>query len=59
MIGRRTIGLLAATHVAALGVGYVVAPKQPIDSEVKHTGLFTVDTTKVLATTVEILREEN
>lgn len=59
MTGRRTIGLLAATHVAALGVGYVVAPKQPIDSEVKHTGLFTVDTTKVLATTVESLREEN
>jgi hypothetical protein len=59
MTGRRTIGLLAASHVAALGVGYVVAPKLPIDSEVKHTGLFTVDTTKVLATTVESLREEN
>jgi hypothetical protein len=59
MIERRTIGLLAATHVVALGVGYVAAPKALLDGEVKHTGLFTVDTTKVLATTVESLREEN
>lgn len=59
MTGRRTIGLLAATHIAALGLGYVAAPKELLDSEVKHTGLFTVDTTKVLATTVESLREEN
>jgi hypothetical protein len=55
----RGIGLLAATHVAALGVGWVLAPKQPIDSEVKHTGFFTVDTTKILSATVESLREEN
>lgn len=59
MIERRTIGLLAATHVVAFGVGYVAAPKALLDSEVKHTGFFTVDTTKVLATTVESLREEN
>ena len=59
MIERRTIGLLAATHVVALGAGYVAAPKQLLDGEVKHTGIFTVDTTKVLATTVESLREEN
>lgn len=59
MIERRTIGLLAATHVVALGVGYVAAPKALLDREVKHTGLFTVDTTKVLATAVESLREEN
>jgi len=50
---------LAATHVAALGVGYMVAPKQPVDRDTKHTGLFTLDTNKVLATTVESLREEN
>lgn len=56
---RRTIGLLAATHAVALGFGYVAAPKQLLDSEVKHTGFFTVDTTKVLATTVESLRDEN
>lgn len=55
----RAIGLLAATHVVALGVGYVVAPRELLDGEVRHTGIFTVDTTKVLATTVESLREEN
>lgn len=59
MIERRTIGLIAASHVFAFGVGYVAAPKALLDSEVKHTGFFTVDTTKVLATTVESLREEN
>lgn len=58
-VDRRTIGLLAVTHVAALGVGYAVAPKELLDAEVKHTGFFTVDATKVLATTVESLREEN
>ena len=55
----RTISLLAVSHVAAISVGYVVAPKQPVDSEVQHTGLFSMDTKKVLATTVESLREEN
>ena len=59
MIERRTIGLLAATHIVALGVGYAAAPKQLLDGEVKHTGFFTVDATKVLATTIESLREEN
>ncbi len=51
--------LLVVTHVAALGGGYLLAPKQPVDREVRHTGFFQVDTTKVLATTVESLRDEN
>lgn len=55
----RIVGLLAASHIAAFGVGYFAAPKEPVDSQAKHTGFFTVDTTKVLATTVESLREEN
>lgn len=55
----RTIALLAATHIIALGVGYFAAPKQLLDSEAKHIGFFAVDTTKVLATTVESLRDEN
>ncbi len=59
MIERRTFGLLAASHVAAISVGFAIAPKQPVDSEVQHTGLFSMDTKKVLATTVESLREEN
>lgn len=59
MIERRAIGLLAATHIAALGVGYVAAPKELLDGEVRHTGFFTVDASKVLAATVESLRDEN
>lgn len=59
MIERRTIGLLAATHIVAFGVGYAAAPKELLDGEVKHTGFFTVDATKVLTTTVESLREES
>jgi hypothetical protein len=50
---------LIATHIAALGVGYVVAPKQPIDTKAKHDGFFQITTTKILATTIESLREEN
>lgn len=54
-----SVGVLVVTHLTMLGVGYYFAPRQPIDSEAKHTGFFTVDTNKVLATTVESLREEN
>jgi hypothetical protein len=50
---------LVVTHIAALGGGYLLAPKEPVDHEVKLTGFFQVDTTKVLATTVESLRDEN
>ena len=56
---RHTLGLLVITHAAALGAGYYYASKEPVDAEVKSTGYFTVDTTKVLATTVESLRTEN
>lgn len=54
-----SVGVLVVTHLTMLGAGYYFAPRQPIDSEVKHTGFFTVDTTKVLTTTVESLREES
>jgi hypothetical protein len=50
---------LAVSHIALFGIGYAVADKQPVDTEVKQTGYFQTDTTKVLATTVESLREEN
>lgn len=53
------MGLLLATHITALGTGYVLAPKQLLDAEVRHTGLFTTDATKVLAATIESLREDN
>lgn len=51
--------VVIATHLAALGVGYAVAPKEAIDQEVNATGFFQKDTSRILATTVESLREEN
>lgn len=56
---RAAAPVLIATHLGAVAVGYFVADKRPVDTEVKHTGFFQVDTTKILATTVESLREEN
>ncbi len=50
---------LAVSHIALFGVGYMVADKRPVDTVVKHTGFFTIETTKLLATTVESLRDEN
>lgn len=53
--------LLAATHLAAAGAGYWIAPREMLDSEVKRSGYFfsTVDTKRVLSATVESLRNEN
>jgi hypothetical protein len=56
---RQVAGTLLASHLAAFGTGYVLAPKEPVDKEAKHTGFFRIDTSRVLATTVESLREEN
>ena len=39
--------------------GYHVAPRDILDSEVKHVGFLTVDTTKVLSATVESLKSES
>lgn len=50
---------LVALPVAAFGLGYWVAPKEQLDEQVEHTGFLQVDTSKVLATTVESLRNEN
>ncbi len=55
----RAVGWLAATHLAVFGIGWFLAPKDPLDTEVEHTGFFQVDTRNVLAATVESLREEN
>ncbi|WP_426260033.1 DUF4230 domain-containing protein [Sphingomonas sp. DC1100-1] len=38
---------------------YALTDRRPVDTEAKHTGFFTVETTKVLATTVESLRDQN
>ena len=50
---------LIATHLGAIAVGWAVADKTPVDEQVKHDGFFQIDTTKVLATTVESLRDED
>lgn len=50
---------LIAIPLAAFGLGYWVAPKEQLDTVVEQTGFFQVDTKKVLATTVESLRNEN
>ncbi len=51
--------LLIVSHLALAGGVYALTDRRPVDTEVKHTGFFTVETTKVLATTVESLRDEN
>jgi hypothetical protein len=50
---------LIAIPVAAFGLGYWVAPKEHLDSEVQHTGFMKTETQKVLSATVESLRSEN
>lgn len=51
--------VLIALPVTAYGLGYGIAPQEQLDEEVKHTGFRQVDTSKVLATTMESFRNEN
>ncbi len=51
--------MLIVSHLAVAGGVYALTDRRPVDTEAKHTGFFTVETTKVLATTVESLRDEN
>ena len=50
---------LIAIPVVAFGLGYWVAPKEQLDSEVQYTGFMKTETQKVLSATVESLRSEN
>lgn len=50
--------LLIVSHLAVAGGVYALTDRRPVDTEVKNEGYFQVDTTKVLATTVESLRDE-
>lgn len=50
---------LIVSHLAVAGGVYTLTDRRPVDTEVENTGFFQVDTTKVLATTVESLRAEN
>ena len=56
---RVPLSLLAGTSLAAFGLGYVMAPDDPLDVSVKATGLVSTTTTQVLSATVETLRKEN
>jgi hypothetical protein len=59
-LDRRTkLAAFAVTYLAAGGVGFWLAPRELLDTEVKHTGLFTVDTKRILSATVQSLRSEN
>ena len=51
--------LLVVSHLAAGLVGYSIAPRELLETEVKSVGFFTTDTRRVLAVTVESLRAEN
>ena len=51
--------MLIVSHLAVASGVYALTDRRPVDTEAKHTGFFTVETTKVLATTVESLRDEN
>ncbi len=55
----RNGAILILSHLAVAGSVYTFTDKRPVDTEAKHTGFFQIDTTKVLATTVESLRDEN
>ncbi len=51
--------VLAGTHLAAAIAGYAMAPRELLETEVKHNGFFETDTKRVLAAAVESLRAEN
>ncbi len=56
---RGAVTTLIVSHLAVAGGVYALTDKRPVDTEAKHTGFFQIDATKVLATTVESLRDEN
>jgi hypothetical protein len=56
---RVSASALIATHLGAVAVGWAITDKTPVDEVVKHDGFFQITTSKVLATTVESLRDEN
>lgn len=55
---RRVAPFLIASHLGAVAVGWAITDKRPVDTEVENTGFLQVDTSRVLATTVESLRTE-
>lgn len=53
------IRVLALTHLLAAGAGFLLAPRELLETEVRHNGFFETDAKRVLAAAVESLRSEN
>ncbi|MBB5698505.1 DUF4230 domain-containing protein [Sphingomonas yantingensis] len=53
------VPLLIVSHLAVASGVYALTDRRPVDTEVKNEGFFRVDTTRVLAATVESLRTDN
>jgi hypothetical protein len=58
-VGSHGWKVLAATHLLAAGAGFALAPREMLETEVRHSGLFRTDTKRVLSAAVESLRSEN
>ena len=55
----KNLALYTGALVATFALGYKFAPREILDSNVVQSGLFTVDTTKVLSATVTSLKAES
>ncbi|NII58347.1 DUF4230 domain-containing protein [Sphingomonas aerolata] len=55
----RNGAILILSHLAVAGGVYTFTDRRPVDTEVNHDGFFQITATKVLAATVESLRDEN
>ena len=53
------LALVGGVGVTAFALGYFAAPREILDENAEQTGFLQVDTSKVLANTVESLRSEN
>ena len=56
---RVPLSFLMGSSLTAFGIGYIVAPTEPLDTEVTDSGFLSKTTTQVLSATVESLRKEN
>ena len=56
---RVPLSLLMGSSLAAFGLGYIAAPDEPLDKQVRYTGLASTSTTQVLSATVESLKGQN
>ena len=56
---RVPLSFLMGSSLTAFGIGYIVAPTEPLDTEVTDSGFLSKTTTQVLSATVQSLRKEN